>query len=57
MSDLEAAQNSLDEVRTKLKALKDLRARADEQRAYADKATKMALDEKTKYEKHWGGIK
>lgn len=57
MSDLVAARMAADTLRDKYKAFEDLQDRADEQREYAAKATKMALDEKTKYEKHWGGIK
>ena len=57
MTDLRAAQKAADELRDKYKALTDLQNRAIEQRRYAAKATQIALDEKTKYEKRWGGIK
>ena len=57
MTELKAAKKAADELRDKYKALKDLQDRAIEQRRYAAKATQIALDEKTKYEKHWGGIK
>ena len=57
MTDLRAAQKAADELRDKYKALTDLQDRALEQRMHAAKATKIALDEKTKYETRWGGIK
>ena len=57
MTELKAAKKAADELRDKYKALKDLQDRATEQRIYAAKATQIALDEKTKYEKRWGGIK
>jgi transcriptional regulator with AAA-type ATPase domain len=57
LKDLIKAQEALNELRDKIKAIEDLNDRANEQRIYANKANKMALDEKTKYEKRWGGIK
>ena len=57
MTDLRAAQKAADELRDKYKALTDLQDRALEQRMHAAKATKIALDEKTKYETRWGGIR
>lgn len=57
MTELKAAKKAADTLRDKYKAVEDLQARAKEQRIYAAKATQIALDEKTKYEKHWGGIR
>ena len=57
MTELKAAKKAADTLRDKYKAVEDLQARATEQRAYAAKATQIALDEKEKYEKRWGGIK
>ena len=57
MTELKAAKKAADTLRDKYKALTDLQDRAEEQRRYAAKATQIALDEKEKYEKHWGGIK
>lgn len=57
MTELKAAKKAADTLRDKYKAVEDLQARATEQRRYAAKATKIALDEKEKYEKRWGGIK
>ena len=56
-TELEAAKKAEYELKNKYKALTDINNRAEEQRMYAAKATKIALDEKTRYEKHWGGIK
>ena len=56
-TELEAAKKAEQELKNKYKALVDINNRAEEQRLYAAKATKIALDEKTRYEKHWGGIK
>ena len=57
MTELKAAKKAADELRDKYKAVEDLQNRAIEQRRYAAKATQIALDEKEKYEKRWGGIK
>ena len=57
MTELKAAKKAADVLRDKYKALTDIQNRATEQRRYAAKATQIALDEKTKYEKRWGGIK
>ena len=57
MTELKAAKKAADTLRDKYKAVEDLKDRAEEQRRYAAKATQIALDEKTKYEKRWGGIK
>ena len=56
-TELEAAKKAEQELKNKYKALVDINNRAEEQRLYAAKATKIALDEKTRYEKHWGGIR
>ena len=57
MTELKAAKKAADTLRDKYKAVEDLKARAEEQRRYASKATQIALDEKTSYEKRWGGIR
>ena len=56
-TELEAAKKAEHELKNKYKALVDINNRAEEQRKYAAKATKIALDQKQKYEKRWGGIK
>ena len=55
MTDLLAAQKAEDELNNKYQALMDLNKRADEQIAYAEKATEMAINAKEKFKKHWGG--
>ena len=57
MTELKAAKKAADTLRNKYKAVEDIKNRAIEQRRYAAKATQIALDEKEKYEKRWGGIK
>lgn len=54
-TELDAANKAVDELNNKYQALKNINNRAKEQRAYADKATKMALDAKEQFKKHWGG--
>lgn len=56
-TELEAAKKAEETLRDKYKALVDINNRAEEQRIYAAKTTKIALDQKQKYEKRWGGIK
>ena len=55
MTELRAAQKAVDTLREKYKAVEDIQKRAEEQRAYAEKTTKMALEAKEKFEKRWGG--
>ena len=55
--DLWAAQEAEQTLKGKFQALKDLQNRAVEQRAYADKATKIAEKAQQKYQSRWGGIK
>ncbi len=54
-NDLIAAQEAEMALNNKYKAIADINNRFEEQRAHADKATKIALDAQQKYEKHWGG--
>ena len=55
MTEFKAAQKAADTLRDKYQAVEGLKARAEEQRIYAAKAEKMALDAKEKFEKRWGG--
>ena len=57
MTELRAAQKAADTLREKYKAIEDIQKRAEEQRIYAEKTTKIALDAKERFEKHWGGIR
>ena len=54
MTELRAAQKAADTLREKYKAVEDIQKRAEEQRAYAEKTTTMALKAREKFEKHWG---
>ena len=57
MTELRAAQKAEETLRDKYKALTDLRDRAEEQRAHADKATQLAEQAQQTYQSKWGGIK
>ena len=57
LKEWQAAERAIDELDNKLFSIEAMKQRAVEQRANADKATKIALDQKQKYEKRWGGIK
>ena len=54
-TELEAASKAVHELNNKYQALMDIKNRTKDQITYAEKATKMALDAKEKYEKRWGG--
>ena len=54
-TELEAANKAVHELNNKYQAVEDIQKRAEEQRAYAAKATEMAIKAKQKYEKRWGG--
>ena len=54
-NDLMAAKEAEHALNNKYQALIDIKDRAKEQRVHAEKATKMALDAKEKFEKRWGG--
>ena len=55
--ELGEAKKALEFLTDSITAKKDVIARAIEQRMQANKVTKIALDEKEKYEKRWGGIR
>ena len=57
LKDWQAAQVALDEVSNKIDSIQAMQDRANEQRAYADKATKIALEAQQKYQSRWGGNK
>ena len=54
-TELDAAKRAADTLRDKYKAVNDMRARADEQKEHAIKATKIALEAQQKYQNRWGG--
>ena len=57
MDDLEAAISARKSIVHKIKAMNDMKARAKEQRAYADKATELAKEAQQRYQSKWGGNK
>ena len=54
-TELDAARKAEDELNHKYQAIIDINNRAEEQITYASKATELAIKEKQKFEKHWGG--
>ena len=56
-TELEAAKKAEYELKNKYKALVDIQNRAAEQRAHADKATKLAEKAQQEYQSKLGGIK
>ena len=57
LSDLWAAQEAEKTLKDKYQALIDLKNRAVEQRAAAEKATQLAEKAQQKYQSKWGGIR
>ena len=57
LTDLWAAQEAERTLKDKYQAIIDLKNRAAEQRAHADKATQLAEKAQQKYQSKWGGIK
>ena len=54
-AELEAAEKAIGELNNKYQALQDIKDRATEQRAYAEKATKLAIKAQQKYQRRWEG--
>lgn len=54
-NDLIEAKEAEEALNNKYKAIVDINNRVEEQRAHAEKATKIALEAQQKFEKHWGG--
>ena len=54
-TELEAAKKAEYELKNKYKALVDINNRAAEQRAYADKASQIAMKAQQQYQSKWGG--
>ena len=51
----QAGLKAIDELDNKLYGIKTMQQRAEEQRAHADKATKLAEEAQQKYQSKWGG--
>ena len=56
-NDLIAAQEAELALNNKYKAIVDMNNRAEEHRAYAEKATQLAEKAQQKYQSRWGGIR
>ena len=55
LAEWQAAKRAIDEVSNKIKSIEDMKQRAKDQRAYADKASKIAQKAQQKYQSRWGG--
>ena len=56
-NDLAAAVSARDTLKAKIEAIDNMRSRAVEQIAYAEKATQIAEKAQQKYQSRWGGNK
>ena len=54
-TELDAAEKAVHELNNKYQALIDIKDRAAEQRAHAEKAIKIAEEAQQKYQSRWGG--
>ena len=54
-TELEAAREAERQLAMKYKAVTDIHNRAEEQRAYADKASQIASKTQQRYQSKWGG--
>ena len=55
LAEWQAAKRAIDEVSNKIKSIEDMKQRAKDQRAYADKASQIASKAQHKYQSRWGG--
>lgn len=55
LAEWQAAKRAIDEVSNKIKSIEDMKQRAKDQRAYADKASQIASKAQQKYQSRWGG--
>ena len=53
LTEWEASKRAIDELDNKLFGIKSMQQRAEEQRAYADKATKVAIAGQQEYQSKW----
>ena len=53
LTELEAAKRAFNEIDNKVQGLEDLRQRAKDQRAYADKASQIASKAQQQYKSKW----
>lgn len=54
LAEWQAAKRAMDEVDNKIKGIQDMKQRALDQRAYADKASQIASKAQQKYQSKWG---
>ena len=55
LTEWQAAKRAIDEASNKIEGIKAMKQRALDQRAYADKASKIASKTQQKYQSRWGG--
>ena len=55
LTEWQAAKRAIDEISNKIKGIEDMKQRALDQRAYADKASQIASKAQQKYQSRWGG--
>ena len=55
LTELDAAKRAFKEIDNKVQGLEDMRQRAKDQRAYAEKASQIASKAQQRYQSRWGG--
>ena len=55
LTEWQAAKRAIDEISNKIKGIEDMKQRALDQRAYADKASQIASKAQQRYQSRWGG--
>ena len=55
LEEWQAAKRAIDEVSNKIKSIEDMKQRAKDQRAYADRASQIASKAQQRYQSRWGG--
>ena len=55
LTEWQAAKRAIDEASNKIEGIQAMKQRAKDQRAYADKATQLAMKAQQKYQSRWGG--
>ena len=55
LTEWQAAKRAIDEMSNKIKGIEDMKQRAKDQRAYADRASQIASKAQQKYQSRWGG--
>ena len=55
LTEWQAAKRAIDEASNKIEGIQAMKQRAKDQRAYADRASKIASKAQQKYQSRWGG--